>query len=87
MVVMDSNGIRKAYSPRATSIGRTNNNSRPNTPATKSQFSDAIIHPREDAVTTRAATCKIRCQFLAEKLSCGSRMVVESMLGPRLTVS
>ncbi len=86
-VVMDSKGIRKAYSPSATSIGRTSNNSRANTPATKSHFSDAIIQPSEHASTTSAATCTFRCQFLAEKLSCGLPIAGESMPGLRLTVS
>src|SRR6266478_2369736 len=87
MVVMDSKGIRKTYSPRATSIGRTSSNSRPNMPATKSHFSNAIIQPSEHAVTTSAATCKFRCQFLAEKLPCGLRIAGESMPGLSLTVS
>src|SRR5258708_14108842 len=80
---MDSNGIRKAYSPRATSIGRTINNSKAHRLATKCQFSDAIIQPREHAVTTRAPTCQFRCQFLAETLLCESRIVAESMPGLR----
>src|SRR5258705_8041497 len=73
-VVMDSKGIKKAYSPRATSIGRTINNSKAHRLATKSQFSEAIIQPREHAVTTRAATCQFRCQFLAGKLFCELRI-------------
>jgi hypothetical protein len=52
--------------------------------ATKSQFSDAIIHPREPAVRTKASA---KGQFLAEKLSWVSLMVVENMLGAGFAVT
>jgi len=70
-VVMDSKGIKKAYSPRATSIGRTINNSKAHRLATKSQFSDAIIHPKQHAITINAITRSSRCPFAEQKSSCG----------------
>jgi len=42
-VVIDSNGIRKAYNPRATSIGRKSSNISPTATATSSHLSEAIM--------------------------------------------